>query len=115
VNTLFAEPVTASQAAFIARVVERARTLFTAGGYTWHIADDDPCLFGVCGPQGQCYVVHMKENTCSCRGFEKYRDCKHRIAIANDPECEVAAMVKRLEFENQWWVDAGFSERPLYL
>jgi hypothetical protein len=96
-HTLFRDPKDASEAAYQCRIIGRAEVLFTTGGYTWYIADNDAYLFGVCGPKGQHHAVNMRLNTCRCDGFKKDGDCKHRIAVAHDRECYDASLVKHYE------------------
>ena len=120
VKTLFAEPKTASQAAFVARVYERAQRLLQDGYVIKQRSRKT--LFAIFKPgnisRHADYVVDMTPDyeRCTCKGFPA-GDCKHRLAVALmlDEQAREAAQVAALEEENRWWVEAGFSERPLYI
>jgi hypothetical protein len=89
-KTLFNTPKTASQAAFIVRIISRAQSLFTTGGYTKYDMGDgqysvvkpgceEAFPFGDYG-YDVCTVPGKQH--CTCGEFARSRDCKHRIACA---------------------------------
>ena len=88
------EPTTVQQAAFQARVMGRAETLF-ADGYiaTWgedmYPGDTHMLpLVSVVGPDMQTYLVNLFTNTCTCECCVKNKFCKHLIA------CKVEQQVR---------------------
>jgi len=118
VPTFFAEPKNAAQAAFIARIAERAQELMTEGYVIKQRSRKT--LFGIYKPGNTTrhsdYVVDRTpgHELCTCAGFKKHGDCKHRIAVALE-EAREAAQVAALEEQNRWWQEAGFDSPPLYL
>jgi hypothetical protein len=98
--TLFPQASTVNEARRQMNVIARAKTLFLTEDYDWYIADRNPYLFGVCGPQGQHYGVDVEANTCTCKGFESDGDCKHRIAVAGSEECRDASLCRVMEMDN---------------
>ena len=86
IEVFFKAPKTDAQRAFIGRIVDRARTLFT-DGYVWctnHRGD-----YFVTRPStdeeflaGKTTTYKVTEQTCECEAKALYNDCKHRIAVA---------------------------------
>jgi|SRR5579871_5311011 len=115
VATYFLEPTNIQQARRQANILERASNLFTTGGYR---LQEDPTgggfIYNVTAPDGHGYSVDTIFDHCTCASHAEDRDCKHRIAVALELARE-AAQVAELEEENRWWMEAGFSERPLYI
>ena len=102
VKTLFPEPKTASQAAFVIRVMERGQRLIE-DGYVIR-QRSRKTLFAIFKPGNTSrhadYVVDMIPNHehCSCKGF-RAGDCKHRIAcsLLLDEQARDAAQVAAFE------------------
>lgn len=86
-NTLFAEPKTASQAAYVCRVVERANSLWL-DGYTFK-TDEYGDIFAVIKPGHKWEeipplnegIYATDTEGCSCKSFKKDGECKHHIAV----------------------------------
>src|SRR5437762_13902189 len=103
VKTLFNEPKTASQAAFVTRIIARAERLVESG-YTIK-SFGNRAFYVILPGQAEAYPFdeggyHVNntpgEERCSCQCFEDVKDCKHRIAVAL-MEAEEAAQVLRVE------------------
>jgi len=119
-QTYFRTPKTASQAAFIARIVARAEMLFTESGYRYKRMARTP-WFACFRPDNtdtrasrRDYLVDVSSHTCDCEAFEKAGDCKHRIAVALMLDAE-AELCERYEEESQPWRELGFESRPLFV
>jgi hypothetical protein len=107
VKTLFNEPKTASQAAYIARIQFRADVLFTDAGYTLHALGDH--RYSVVKPGCEAeypfgdygYDVDNAPGSedCNCAGFIKDSDCKHRIACALYEEALLKAEADACEMD----------------
>jgi hypothetical protein len=65
-------PKHAGQAAYQARVMERALTLwgdgyrYSYGGDLWPDSAFQQHVYGVTSPDGDTYIVNTLENTCEC-------------------------------------------------
>jgi uncharacterized Zn finger protein len=95
-------PRNASEAAFQARVMDRANSL-KADGYRLLLAADVTGYewYNVITPEGKQYTVDFLANTCGCECCIKHHFCKHLIAVhlevARKEEAADAAMVAAYE------------------
>lgn len=89
VETLFVEPITVAKQAVMEGIMERARTLFTTGGYRFARFYNTPG-FAIFKPENEATCVAWRDyfvntmatqKSCSCEGFQQHGDCKHRIAV----------------------------------
>src|SRR5690242_10320221 len=113
-KTLFNEPKTASQAAFICRIIARAESLLSEG-YRFQQMGNTP-WYAIFKPENDSlrncdrdYKVDLTpgKECCTCDGFAEHKDCKHRIAVQLETERE-AAQVEQLEAEYNLYAEAGY-------
>ena len=78
------EPTNPIEALRVAKMTEKARCMFTTGGYSLSLLFDAgvPGVYLVCSPAGAKYNVDLNKPSCSCPDFqERGKTCKHLIGV----------------------------------
>ncbi|MBA3752744.1 MAG: hypothetical protein H0X01_01050 [Nitrospira sp.] len=103
VEVFFKQPRSSAQWAYIARIADRAATLFEDGYGLLEFGGND---YNVLPPKHDgnpefVYALNSIAPYCGCRCFEDNGDCKHRIACrARELEVEETAHFEALAAEH---------------